>query len=134
MNEYIIKNNIIPGWPNAYPTVPDRLDALDAAGLIHWPKKKGGVPCLKRYLASTKGNAACDVITDIIPVQTHATERTGYPDQKPVSLYERIVAASSNPGDLVLDPFCGCGTTLVAARNLDRQSPSALTATTTPRR
>ena len=122
MNEYIIKNNIIPGWPNAYPTVPDRLNALDAAGLIHWPKKEGGVPCLKRYLASTKGNAACDVITDIIPVQTHATERTGYPDQKPVSLYERIVAASSNPGDLVLDPFCGCGTTLVAARNLDRQS------------
>ena len=53
MSEYIIKNNIIPGWPDAYPTVPDRLNALDAAGLIHWPKKKGGVPCLKRYLAST---------------------------------------------------------------------------------
>lgn len=122
MYEYIIKNNIIPGWPDAYPTVPDRLDALDAAGLIYWPKKKGGVPCLKRYLASTKGNAACDVITDIIPVQTHATERTGYPDQKPVLLYERIIAASSNPGELVLDPFCGCGTTLVAAHNLDRQS------------
>ena len=121
MYEYIIKNNIIPGWPDAYPTVPDRLDALDAAGLIHWPKKKGGVPCLKRYLASTKGNAACDVITDIKLVGAHAKERTGYPDQKPVALYERFVAASSNPGDLVLDPFCGCGTTLVAARNLNRQ-------------
>ena len=67
MSDYIIQNNLIPSWPDAYPSVHQRLDALDIAGLIYWPQS-GSMPCLKRYLASTKGNAACDVITDIPPL------------------------------------------------------------------
>ena len=97
-----------------------RLEALDKVGLIHWPKKEGGWPFVKRPLSTSKGTLLTDLWDDIPPLARGAAERTGYPDQKPVALYERIVAASSNPGDLVLDPFCGCGTTLMAARNLDR--------------
>lgn len=58
---------------------------------------------------------------DIRPINSQAQERLGYPTQKPVALLERIVAASSNPGDLMLDPFCGCGTTVHAAQKLGRQ-------------
>ena len=58
---------------------------------------------------------------EIQPIMPSSKERTGYPDQKPVKLYERIILASSNPGDLVLDPFCGCGTTIMAARKHKRQ-------------
>ena len=59
--------------------------------------------------------------SDIKTIHSHATERLGYPTQKPLALLERIIAASSNPGDVVLDPFCGCGTTVEAARKLGRQ-------------
>jgi len=62
-----------------------------------------------------------DVWTDIGVLNNRAKERTGYPTQKPVALLERIIAASSNPGDVVLDPFCGSGTTLVAAERLGRR-------------
>ncbi len=61
------------------------------------------------------------VWTDIFPINTQAQERLGYPTQKPQALLERIISASSNPGDVVLDPFCGCGTTIHAAQKLDRQ-------------
>src|SRR5208282_6216222 len=60
------------------------------------------------------------VITDIPPVGAIAQERLGYPTQKPLALLERIIQASSNPGDVVLDPFCGCGTTIDAAEKLGR--------------
>ncbi|MCC6007154.1 MAG: restriction endonuclease [Rhodobacteraceae bacterium] len=60
------------------------------------------------------------VWSDIPPINSQAQERLGYPTQKPVALLERIVAASSNPGDVVLDPFCGCGTTVEAAQKLGR--------------
>ena len=121
MADYIIEHNLIPGWPDAYPSVHQRLDALDAAGLIHWPKKEGGMPSLKRYLDSTRGNTACDVITDISPLAASSKEKVGYPTQKPLALLERIIQASSNHNDIVLDPFCGCATTLVAANRLERQ-------------
>ncbi len=62
-----------------------------------------------------------NIWTDIPPINSQAQERLGYPTQKPVALLERIVAASSNPGDLVLDPFCGCGTTIAAAQKLGRR-------------
>ena len=62
-----------------------------------------------------------DIWTDIPPVNPQAKERTGYPTQKPLALLERIISASSKPGDVVLDPFCGCATALVAAENLIRQ-------------
>lgn len=101
-------------------TVQEKLDKLDEAGLVHWPAE-GEMPALIRYLESDKGSAATDVITDIRPVGAHAKERLGYPTQKPEALLERIIRASSNEGDLVLDPFCGCGTTVVAAHRLKRR-------------
>ncbi len=97
----------------------ERLDELDAQGLIHFPIKRGGVPRRKVYLKDSLGVAARDVITDISRAST--SERTGYPTQKPLALLERIIKASSNEGDLILDPFCGCATTCVAAEKLDRQ-------------
>ena len=63
---------------------------------------------------------AQDIIADIPPLNSQAQERLGYPTQKPVALLERILNASSNPGDTVLDPFCGCGTTVHAAQKLGR--------------
>ncbi len=102
-------------------TVQDRLDALDGAGLIYWPKDGDGTPRLKWYADELGGMAIGDVWTDISPVSAQAAERLGYPTQKPVALLERIIKASSNPGDLVLDPFCGCGTTIDAAEKLGRR-------------
>ncbi len=100
-------------------TAQEKLDFLEAAGLICWPRK-GNMPYLKRYLETRGGTPAQDVILDIPPLSASSKERLGYPTQKPVALLERIVQASSNPGDVVLDPFCGSGTTLVAAQRLGR--------------
>lgn len=102
-------------------TVQDKLEALDAAGRIFWPAKHGGKPRLKWYADELEGQAIADVWTDIPPISAHAAERLGYPTQKPVALLERIVAASSNPKGVVLDPFCGCGTTVAAAQKLGRR-------------
>ena len=121
MNDFIIEHNLIPGWPDAYPSVHQRLDALDAAGLIHWPQKKGGTPSLKRYLDSTKGITVESVIVHLKRLEANSKEKVGYPTQKPLSLYSLFIAASSNPGDMVLDPFCGCATTPIAAERLGRQ-------------
>ncbi|KPP84495.1 MAG: Adenine specific DNA methylase Mod [Rhodobacteraceae bacterium HLUCCO07] len=101
-------------------TCQERLDVLDQQGLIYWPKK-GSVPRFKRYVEVTLGNPVQDIIHDIGPLTAKAQERLGYPTQKPVALLERIINASSNPGDVVLDPFCGCGTTVHAAQKLGRQ-------------
>ena len=98
----------------------ERLDVLDEAGLIYWPPK-GKVPQHKRYLANSEGNPIQDIINDIRPIGSQASERLGYPTQKPLALLERIIKASSNEGDVVLDPFCGCATTLVAGEQLKRQ-------------
>ena len=100
-------------------SVQEKLDALDANGLIYWPPN-GNIPRFKRYLSMSKGRRVHDVIADINPLSGQSKERTGYPTQKPIELYKRIVAASSNEGDLVLDPFCGCGTTLMASEELNR--------------
>lgn len=99
----------------------DALDALDEAGRLFWPKKVGGSPMLKRYIDEAKGIPLLDVITDVSPLNNVAAERLGYPTQKPEALLERIIAASSNEGDVVLDPFCGCGTTIAAAQKLKRK-------------
>jgi len=98
----------------------EHLDELDAQGKIYWPDKAGGVPRYKRYLDEVHGVVLQDVWDDIMAVNSQAAERLGYPTQKPLALLERIVAASSNPGDLVLDPFCGCGTAIAAAEKLER--------------
>ncbi len=101
-------------------SVQQRLDQLDLAGLIVWPSK-GGTPRFKRYHDVDRGVVVQDVITDIDPLSPHAKERLGYPTQKPEALLERIIKASSNEGDLVLDPFCGCGTTVQVAQRLNRR-------------
>lgn len=100
---------------------PSVLDRLDAEGKIHWPKKEGGAPRLKQYPEDLPGVPQQDVWTDIRPMHNLAAERLGYPTQKPEALLERIIQASSNEGDLVLDPFCGCGTTIQVAQRLNRR-------------
>ena len=75
---------------------------------------------MKEYLHDAQGQVLQDLWTDIVVGPT-AGERLGYPTQKPQALLERIIAASSNPGDVVLDPFCGCGTTVHAAERLGRE-------------
>ncbi len=97
----------------------EKLDRLDAEGLIYWPPS-GTIPQFRRYLELEKGVSLQDVITDIPPLSPQSKERLGYPTQKPVALLERIISASSNEGDVVLDPFCGCGTTVHAAQKLSR--------------
>ena len=121
MCEFIRKHNLIPGWPETYPGVHERLDALDAAKLIHWPEKTGGVPSLILPLAATKGNAVSDVIIDVKRLERSSEERLGYPTQKPTTLLKRFIEASTNAGDIVLDPFCGCGSTIAAAEETRRR-------------
>ena len=99
----------------------EALDALDQAGRIYWPSKEGGTPRLKWFVSDLDGARLSDVWTDIPPISAQAKERLGYPTQKPLALLERIIAASSNEGDVVLDPFCGCGTAVHAAEKLGRQ-------------
>lgn len=100
-------------------TVQQRLDVIDNQNMIYWPKEGKGIPRFKRYLNKNSGVAVQDIITDIRPVGTQE-ESMGYPTQKPITLLERIIKASSNEGDIILDPFCGCGTAIVAAQRLNR--------------
>jgi DNA modification methylase len=83
--------------------------------------KPGAVPAYKRYLDEMPGVPLQDVWTDLNPIAAQADERLGYPTQKPEALLERIIKASSNEGDLVLDPFCGCGTAIAVAQRLNRR-------------
>ena len=105
----------------------DTMASLDDEGRIWYPRHADGSldtskrPQLKRYLETSEGGVMGTIWTDIAPVNSQAKERMGYPTQKPVALLERILSASTNPGQLVLDPFCGCGTTIEAAERLGRQ-------------
>lgn len=117
----------LPEWfqpPEGYleMSTQERLDVLDNQNLIHWPKNSDGMPCFKKYIKDTHGVPIQDVIHDITAISPTAKERIGYPTQKPLALLERIVLASSNQGDVVLDPFCGSGTTLVAAHKHGRKA------------
>jgi len=109
-------HGIVKPW--RYP--PHRLDELEKNGMIYWPSK-GGVPRFRRYLDENAGQPVLSLWDDIPPVNSQAKERLGYPTQKPEALLERIIKASSNEGDLVLDPFCGCGTTIAAAQKSKRR-------------
>jgi DNA modification methylase len=94
---------------------------LDSEGRIWYPDATSKRPQLKRYLDEMAGTLLSNVWTDIPPINSRAAERLGYPTQKPEALLERIIAASSNKGDTVLDPFCGCGTAIAAAQKLKRR-------------
>lgn len=96
-----------------------KLEALDAAGGMHWTSN--GKPRRVYRLEDDKGVIAGSIWTDINPLASMAKERMGYPTQKPLSLLERIIKAFTNEGDLVLDPFCGCGTTVHAAQRINRR-------------
>lgn len=95
-----------------------KMRKLDAEGRIFYTKN--GIPRLKRYLDEAKGMPAQDVWTDIEALRSWHRERLHYPTQKPEALLDRIILTTTNPGELVLDPFCGCGTTVAAAQRLGR--------------
>lgn len=97
-----------------------RMEQMIANGLVIQPSP-GSVPREKRYLNDSEGVVIGDTWTDISPINSQAQERLGYPTQKPLTLLERIVSSASNEGDLILDPFCGCGTTVHAAQKLNRK-------------
>ena len=97
-----------------------RMQKLICLGLVV-QSRPGAVPHRKYYLDEGRGVPIQSLWDDIGNLQASATERLGYPTQKPQALLERVIQASSNPGDVVLDPFCGCGTAVAAAHKLDRQ-------------
>jgi DNA methylase/Restriction endonuclease len=124
---------------SAYPLI-ERLDKLDEIGLIHWPEKAEGVPNYRYYLDDAPGVALQDIWSyqpgtqgmvydcpdeaidqGVKWLSPQDAERVGYPTQKPEGVLARIIQASSKEGDIVLDPFCGCGTTIAAAEKLNRQ-------------
>ena len=116
----------LPGWfsfPGSWSkmTAQQRLDELDRQGLIYRGRDGSGMPRFKRYLLLSSGKPIQDVITDISPINSSSKESLDYPTQKPLALLERIIGASSNRGDVVLDPFCGCATACSAAERLDRE-------------
>ena len=116
-----IHDHLVPGYLDIE-GIHDRLDALDGAGLIHHPPR-GRWPGLKRYEAADRGIAPQNLILEPTGFTNFNTgdENTGYPTQKPLALYERIIRASSKRQEIVLDPFAGCATTLMAAERLGRQ-------------
>ncbi len=118
----------IPGMiKEIFPDAPDNLktlgwlNLLNDQGMVEMTGLGAGWPHFRRYLDKMEGQSPQDIIDDIPPLSQRHAERLGYPTQKPLALLERIIAASSNPGDVVLDPFCGCGTAVHAAQKLGRQ-------------
>ena len=98
----------------------EKMQALIEQGRVI-QTQPGAVPAYKRYLDEMQGVPLQDVWTDVNPIAAQAAERLGYPTQKPEALLERIIKASSNEGDVVLDPFCGCGTAIAVAQKLNRR-------------
>ena len=105
-----------PEW--GWRLVREKVEALDKDERLVW--SNSGRPYLKLYLHEQNGPPCSSLWTDIPPLSHKAGEKTGYPTQKPLELLNRIISASSNVGDVVLDPFAGSGTTLKAAQNLNR--------------
>jgi len=107
------------GHTRAWRYSQETMARLDAEGRLYYSRT--GYVRQKLYLDETKGVPVQDVWEDIPSLSGAHAERLGYPTQKPLALLERIIGASSNPGDIVLDPFCGCGTAVHAAEKLGRQ-------------
>ena len=108
---------VVNPHPSGWRVSKKRLIEMDQAGYIIW--REGKRPLRKAYADEYKGKPIGSLWADI-PIAA-GNERTGSPDQKPLKLYKRIIEASSKEGDLVLDPFCGCATTIIAADNLKRR-------------
>jgi site-specific DNA-methyltransferase (adenine-specific) len=107
----------IPPW--GWRVKQEKLTAIDQAARLMW--SASGIPYLVRFLDEMRGAAMPSIWDDIPPVNSQAADRLGYPTQKPEALLERIIKASSNEGDIVLDPFCSCGTAIASAQRLNRQ-------------
>lgn len=96
------------------------MEQWDKDGRLYFPKSMDGRIRRKSFADELRGMPIQNLWTDIPEINSQATERLGYPTQKPLALLERIINASSNPGDVILDPFCGCGTAVHAAEKLGR--------------
>lgn len=107
--------------PNGWAVSREVMQELDKEGRLFFPAKEGGRLRKKIYLDESPGVPVTDVWDDLPPIHASAEERMGYPTQKPEALLERVLAASSNEGDIVLDPFCGCGTAVAVAERLHRR-------------
>lgn len=105
------------GWAVSRET----MERMDAEGRIHFPKSKEMRLQRKRFFDELEGETVDTLWDDIPPINSQAAERLGYPTQKPEALLERIIRASSNEGDTVLDAYCGCGTTVAVAQRLGRR-------------
>ncbi len=106
---------------NGWKVTPERMAQLDREGRLHFPLKDKARLAQKNYLDEAKGVAVQDVWVDIPPIGGTSPERLGYQTQKPVSLLARVILTSSMEGDVILDPFCGCGTAVDAAQKLGRR-------------
>jgi site-specific DNA-methyltransferase (adenine-specific) len=107
--------------PNGWSCDLARLQRYDRENRLHFPAKATGQLRLKMYLDESPGIKLQTLWDDIPAVNSQAAERLGYPTQKPLALLERLIASSTNPDDVVLDPFCGCGTAIAAAQKLGRR-------------
>ena len=108
-------------WDNIGTYSQERLQKLDEEGRIRYPENVNAKPRVKNFLREGKGVIIDNIWTDISPINSQANEDTSYPTQKPETLIERIIKASSNEGDLVADFFCGSGTTAAVAEKLGRK-------------
>ena len=116
---YVYKGYAYP--PKGWRYSRDTMEELDKKGLLIFPSDPDGRIMRKRYLDEQPGAVMGDVWVDISQIRAKDAELLGYPTQKPLALLERIINASSNPEDIVLDPFCGCGTAIAAAQKLGRR-------------
>lgn len=107
--------------PNGWSCNLVRMKLYDREKRLHFPANPDGALRLKMYADESQGERLQSLWDDIPPIGAKAQERLGYPTQKPLALLERIIAASSDKGMVVLDPFCGCGTSVAAAEKLGRQ-------------
>lgn len=120
--DYTAKNGVTyKPHPNGWSVSRAKMEKMEEEGRLYFPKSDTGRLQAKRFLSEMPGVPVGCVWDDILPVQSQAKERRGYPTQKPLALLERIIAASTDEGDVVLDPFAGCGTSIVAAERMNRK-------------
>lgn len=120
--DYLASNGrLYKPHPNGWAVSLDVMKELDRQGRLFFPAKEDARLRKKIYLDESPGVPLTDMWSDLPPIHASAPERLGYPTQKPLSLLERILQISSNEGEVILDPFCGCGTTIHAAQKLNRQ-------------
>ena len=110
-----------PSPKNGWAVSREKMEQWDREGRLHFPSSPNGRIRRKRFLDELKGKPVQNLWDDIRMVSSQAKERTGFPTQKPLALLERIIKASSDEGDMILDPFCGCATACVAADQLGRR-------------